>query len=37
VLGARAAGLRGVLVQRGGDPPRGVEAVTSLGELSAIV
>jgi putative hydrolase of the HAD superfamily len=37
VLGARAAGLRGVLVQRGGDPPRGVEAVRSLHELSAIV
>jgi putative hydrolase of the HAD superfamily len=37
VLGARAAGLRGVLVQRAGDPPHGVEAVTSLRELSAIV
>jgi len=37
VLGARAAGLRAVLVQRAGDPPRGLEAVRSLGELSAIV
>ena len=37
VLGARAAGLRAVLVQRAGDPPPGVETVTSLGELSAIV
>lgn len=37
VLGARAAGLRGVLVQRAGDPPLGVEAVSSLRELSAIV
>lgn len=37
VLGARAAGLRAVLVQRAGDPPLGVEAVRSLGELSAIV
>jgi putative hydrolase of the HAD superfamily len=37
VLGARAAGLRAVLVQRSGDPPPGVETVRSLGELSAIV
>jgi putative hydrolase of the HAD superfamily len=37
VLGARAAGLRAVLVQRAGDPPHGVESVRSLGELSAIV
>jgi putative hydrolase of the HAD superfamily len=37
VLGARAAGLRAVLVQRAGDPPHGVETVRSLGELSAIV
>jgi putative hydrolase of the HAD superfamily len=37
VLGARAAGLRAVLVQRAGDPPLGVETVCSLGELSAIV
>lgn len=37
VLGARAAGLRAVLVQREGDPPPGVETVRSLGELSAIV
>jgi putative hydrolase of the HAD superfamily len=37
VLGARAAGLRAVLVQRAGDPPAGVETVRSLGELSAIV
>jgi putative hydrolase of the HAD superfamily len=37
VLGARAAGLRGVLVQRVGDPPVGVDTVRSLAELSAIV
>ena len=37
VVGARAAGLRAVLVQRAGDPPPGVETVRSLGELSAIV
>jgi putative hydrolase of the HAD superfamily len=37
VLGARAAGLRAVLVQRDGDPPPGIEAVRSLGDLSAIV
>ena len=37
VRGAQAAGLRAVLVQRVGDPPLGVEAVRSLGELSAIV
>lgn len=37
VAGARAAGLRAVLVQRAGEPPSGVEAVHSLGELSAIV
>ena len=37
VAGARAAGLRAVLVQRAGDPPLGVETVGSLGELSAIV
>jgi len=37
VLGARAAGLRAVLVERAGDPPPGVETVRSLGELSAIV
>lgn len=37
VLGARAAGLRAVLVQRAGQPPLGVETVRSLGELSAIV
>ena len=37
VLGARAAGLRAVLVQRAGDPPPGVATVRSLAELSAIV
>jgi putative hydrolase of the HAD superfamily len=37
IVGARAAGLRAVLVQRAGDPPPGVETVRSLGELSAIV
>jgi len=37
IVGARAAGLRAILVQRRGDPPAGVEAVRSLGALSAIV
>jgi putative hydrolase of the HAD superfamily len=37
VHGARAAGLRALLVKRAGDPPPGIEAVRSLGELSAIV
>jgi putative hydrolase of the HAD superfamily len=37
VEGARAAGLRAILVRRVGDPPPGVETVRSLGELSAIV
>jgi putative hydrolase of the HAD superfamily len=33
VEGAAAAGLRGVLLQRKGDPPPGVEAIRSLQEL----
>jgi putative hydrolase of the HAD superfamily len=37
VEGAAAAGVRGVLVQREGDPPPGVEAVASLRELSALL
>ena len=37
VEGARAAGLRAVLVQRKGEPPPGVETVRSLAELSSIV
>ncbi|MEX1141543.1 MAG: HAD family hydrolase [Thermoleophilaceae bacterium] len=37
VEGARAAGLRGILVQREGEAPVGVEAVASLRELSGIV
>jgi putative hydrolase of the HAD superfamily len=37
VVGARAAGLRAVLVQRAGEPPARVETVRSLDELSAIV
>jgi putative hydrolase of the HAD superfamily len=38
VEGARAAGLRAILVQRSGEPPAGsTETVRSLGELSAIV
>jgi putative hydrolase of the HAD superfamily len=37
VAGARAAGLRAILVQRHGEPPAGVESVRSLRELSAIV
>jgi putative hydrolase of the HAD superfamily len=35
--GASAAGVRGVLVQREGDPPPGVEAIRSLRELAALV
>jgi putative hydrolase of the HAD superfamily len=37
VAGARAAGLRAILVQREGVPSMGVESVRSLAELSAIV
>jgi len=37
VEGARAAGLRAILIQREGDAPAGVETVRSLAELSAIV
>jgi putative hydrolase of the HAD superfamily len=37
VEGARAAGIRGVLVQREGDPPDGVESIRSLRELSALL
>jgi FMN phosphatase YigB (HAD superfamily) len=37
VDGARAAGVRAVLVQRQGEPPPGVEAVRSLRELSALL
>jgi putative hydrolase of the HAD superfamily len=35
--GAAAAGVRGVLVQREGEPPPGVEAIASLRELSALL
>ncbi len=37
VEGAAAAGVRGVLIQREGDPPPGVEAIRSLGELAALL
>jgi putative hydrolase of the HAD superfamily len=37
IEGARAAGVRPVLVQREGDPPAGLEAVRSLRELVALV
>ena len=37
VEGARAAGVRAVLVQREGDPPAGVEAIRSLRELPALL
>ena len=37
VAGARAAGIRPVLVQRGGDPPPGVETVRALTELPALL
>jgi HAD superfamily hydrolase (TIGR01509 family) len=37
VEGARALGIRPVLVQRRGDPPPGVEAVRVLSELPALL
>jgi putative hydrolase of the HAD superfamily len=37
VEGARAAGIRAVLVQREGEPPPGVEAIRSLRELPALL
>jgi putative hydrolase of the HAD superfamily len=37
VSGARAAGIRAVLVVRHGEPPQGVEAVRSLEELPALL
>lgn len=37
VVGARAVGIRAILVQRDGEAPAGVEAVRSLGELPALL
>ncbi|HEV2723019.1 MAG TPA: HAD-IA family hydrolase [Thermoleophilaceae bacterium] len=37
VAGARAAGLRAVLIARGGDAPEGVEAIRSLEELLSLI
>ena len=37
VQGAAAAGVRGVLVQRDGTPPPGVDAIGSLSELAALL
>jgi putative hydrolase of the HAD superfamily len=37
VQGARAAGIRAVLVSRRADPPEGVAAVRSLAELPALI
>jgi putative hydrolase of the HAD superfamily len=37
VAGARAAGIRAVLVQRDGERPAGVETVRSLAELPALL
>lgn len=37
VGGARAAGVRAVLIARRGDPPPGVEAVRSLAELPSLI
>jgi putative hydrolase of the HAD superfamily len=37
VNGAAAAGVRGVLLQREGDPPPRVEAISSLGELGGLL
>jgi putative hydrolase of the HAD superfamily len=37
IEGAAAAGVRGVLLQREGDPPPGVESIRSLRELPALL
>ena len=37
IEGAAAAGIRGVLLQREGDPPPGVETIRSLRELPALL
>jgi putative hydrolase of the HAD superfamily len=37
IEGAAAAGIRGVLLQREGDPPPGVECIRSLRELPALL
>jgi putative hydrolase of the HAD superfamily len=37
VEGARAAGVRGILVQREGEPPSGVEVVRSLAEVPGLL
>ena len=37
IEGAAAAGIRGVLLQREGDPPAGVESIRSLAELPALL
>jgi putative hydrolase of the HAD superfamily len=37
VDGAAAAGVRGVLLQREGEPPSGVEAIASLPELRRLL
>ncbi|HEX6652178.1 MAG TPA: HAD family hydrolase [Thermoleophilaceae bacterium] len=37
IEGAAAAGIRGVLLQREGDPPAGVESIRSLRELPALL
>jgi HAD superfamily hydrolase (TIGR01509 family) len=35
--GARAAGLRAILLARQGDPPEGVESIRSLADLTALL
>jgi putative hydrolase of the HAD superfamily len=37
VAGARAVGIRAILVRRGGEPPAGVEAVRALTEVPALL
>lgn len=37
VRGALAAGIRGVLIQRAGEPPAGIETVRSLEEIPALL
>ncbi len=37
VAGARALGIRAILVQRAGEPPPGVESVRALTEVATLV
>jgi putative hydrolase of the HAD superfamily len=37
IRGARAAGIRALLLARAGNPPEGIEAVRSLGEVASLI